>query len=276
VTSDTSEYTVVKRDFKVTLVLEGTTTNSPAVGIDIPEGMVFKPSLTSGKDVQRGQILGTRDLDPGLSAIGSPGSATKQLTVLLQSWRGVVSSPVSGIAQVSKTRVAVTNPGIDAAAELTPLQQLRFRGHHFTGRASVETLFGQRDATCLAIWMNEAATPVPASSASGGPVPQASQGTDTGAAAAPGPGLRCRLGPEVATAAGLHATIRIDSETLPGAVVVPNVYVGYDLDKDTFFVNRRDGSTARKTPITVSSTDGVVRVVTSGITVGDRIAPLGE
>lgn len=65
--------------------------------------------------------------------------------------------------------------------------------------------------------------------------------------------------------------MRLSSRPVENAVVVPNIYIGYDETADGYYLNIADNGTVSRTTVTVGVTDGVVRVITSPLPVGARI-----
>lgn len=140
---------------------------------------------------------------------------------------------------------------IDVSAALTPIQYLRFISRPFSGRATVETVMGQRQFACTALRATQ------------------SKASEGGSVAS----LRCRLPAAAETVPGLRARLSITSDTLKNVLVIPNLFIGYDDQRDGYYVNLSQGG---KTAIKVGVTDGVVRVITAGIAEGDTLLPVTE
>lgn len=144
------------------------------------------------------------------------------------------------------------NTGIEVAAGLTPIQYLRFTSLSFSGRATVETIMGQRQFDCVEL---------SASSASD---------ADSETVAS----LDCALPRSAETVAGLRAKVTITSDTLRDVLTAPNLFIGYDETADQYYVNVVSGDGHTKTPVKVGITDGVVRVITEGVVGGEELAPI--
>jgi hypothetical protein len=239
-------------DLQVRYVLEGISEESAAVQVLWNPELVFVPAVRPGEGVQAGQVLGRSTIAPGLrrtleSAAGTSSIDASELAQLRSLERRVVA-PIDGVLTLEDGRPVIRASGIDVVTELLPLQYLRYRSIPFSGRASIETIIGQRSVPCTALWVR----------ISGGGAPYE---------------LHCRLPAYVETAAGLRARIVLTSRTYRDVVVVPNLSIGYDRKRDGYYVNIVEDGVVRKIPITVGITDGVVRVVTSDLPVGAELAP---
>lgn len=252
---------VARRDFQIQYRLEGRTAPSERVGLVSNQRLTLEPSVANGDTIAAGQLVGGASIDPDVLAELRGRAEVSNIDAgqleRLSGLEGDVVSPVAGVFDAANA--SIVRAGIDVAVDLSPVQALRYESLRFTGKASVETIAGQREIACEAVWL-EPAAPGDADWGSGGS----------------GRRLRCRLPAFVETAPGIPATLTLLSELLPDAVVVPNVFVGYDGASDTYYVNVwRDGTDAEPTrfDVTVGVTDGVVRVVTSELPVGAALAP---
>ncbi len=138
---------------------------------------------------------------------------------------------------------------------LAPLQELRYRGLTFVGEASVETVLGQRRTSCTAVWV-ESSKADPAASGEG------SRST-----------VHCRLPGDVESVPGLPVTLTLTSPELTGVVALPSIYVGLDSGGNNYVVRVKDGTGWTSRPVVVGVTDGVRRVIVSGLKPGDVIQP---
>lgn len=255
-----TEVAIRQADFQVTYRLEGVTAESDRVGLISNRQLAFEPDVDDGAPVRRGDQLGRAIIAPDVEAALEAGAASSSVDEArlgqLRSLERALQAPVSGVFEVVEGRPIVSTPGIDVVVGLTPIQELRYQSILFTGRAIVETVVGERNVPCDAIWIARSAA-----------APE--EGGESGPAR-----LHCRLPGFVETAAGLRSRVVLESETIRDAVVVPNVFVGYDADRDGYYVQvERDGATTT-IPVVVGVTDGVVRVITSDVPVGARLVPL--
>lgn len=242
--------------FEVAYRLDGSVAAGTSVGVDIPSGTYLEPALASGSPAQTGQTLGAlRAADPGG---GSPeGTVARSQRDLVAARLKSVTAPVTGRAVVSESTARVDRSGLDVVVPLKPLQELRYRGAAFEGQATVETVLGQRTSPCLAVWIE---------------TPNAtSDGAESGAASAV---VRCRLAPNIETAAGLPAVLALRSERQQGVLAVPLIYIGLDATGENYVVRVQRGSAWVERQVVVGATDGVRRVVTSGLAPGDVVAPV--
>jgi len=204
--------------------------------------------------VAKGETLGEVKLDDETAAAlaASGADIDKARLEKLRMAEGTLKAPTSGQFK-AKPRPHLITAGSDAVAPLAPLQRLRLESDDFTARASVETVTGVRDVECLATWIAD-------DDASDGE-PSAGQ-------------VRCRLPHHIETAAGLRATIFLTGAPLSDVVLVPNIYVGYDKDADTYVVTIIEDSSPRTVPVTVGATDGVMRAILTDLPVGaDLVLP---
>lgn len=239
---------VVRRtDLRVRFVLEGVSAESAAVHVLSNPALTFVPAVRVGARVSAGDAIGRSRIAPDvlrtLEASASSSSIDASELAQLRNLQGRVLAPVEGTLTLEDDRPAVRATGIDVVAPLLPIQYLRYRSIPFSGRASIETIIGQRSVPCAALWVE----------VSGGEAPYE---------------LHCRIPRYVETAAGLRATITLTSKVYRDVVVVPNLYVAYDRRRDGYSVTILEDGAERRVPITVGITDGVVRVVTSELPVG--------
>lgn len=252
-TPGASDVAVVRRvDLRIRYVLEGTSQESPVVRVLWNPQLAFVPSIDPGEEVRAGEVLGRARIAPDLRrtiAARAPTSAIDASTLSqLRNLQGRVLAPIDGIFALEDGRPLIRAQGIDVVSALLPLQYLRYRSIPFSGRASIETVIGQRWVPCAALWAE----------GSGGGTPYE---------------LHCRLPTYAETGAGLRARVVLSSKTYHDVVVVPNYFVGYDRRHDGYYVNIVEADRVRKVSITVGITDGVVRVVTSDLPVGATLAP---
>lgn len=253
-TSDAPAVRVI--DFSVTYRLEGVT----QAGAQVP--LVTDPRLRLETTVPDGAIasgagLGQLRLDPAVRAELERSAQTSRIDagrlVTLEGREVAVVAPVDGILDTS-TLPHISSRGVDVVVALTPVQRLRYGALDFTGRATVETVVGQRQVTCAAVWLEE--TDVVSEAGDGEPAAQ----------------LHCRLPRHVETVPGLRAGLTLASNVLEDATVVPNMFIGYDAAADSYTVTTSEGDADPVTrPIDVGVTDGVVRVVMSELPEGARL-----
>lgn len=262
-----SPASVARRDVQVQYKFEGTSQASPAVGVVLPPNINLTPRFADGDMVSAGAALGDATPDNTLlsSLKQTAGASTVDASRLatLTSGGGPVTAPVAGRATRTATGLSIANPGLDAVADITPLQVLRYRGLQAKGRVSVETVYGQRVTPCDAVWIEAAPTTA---------TPTAT-GTDQPSTPSGGR-LHCRLSPTVETVAGLPLTIMLTSTPLKNVIAVPAIYVGLDKSGRNYVVSvLKDGKTTQR-PVTVGASDGVVRVILKGLAPGEQITPI--
>jgi hypothetical protein len=249
--------------FQVVYRLEGTSESSTKVGIDIPQGLIFRPARASGSVVATSDQLGRRELPPGLRAQLTKDAAKSSIAAsrfrALSQREGPATAAVPGVVTLSSTEVAIASAGIDAVAPLSPLQELRYRGFGFTAEASVETILGQRTVPCQAVWL--------------GPRSAAAQPGDAGGGSR---AVHCRLSADVETAAGLPVLVTLRSPVIPDAVVVPSRYIGLDSASASYVVTARVGGALLKRSVIVGPTDGVRRLIVSGVKPGTVLEPFED
>jgi len=244
---------VVRRvDLRVRYVLDGVSRESSAVQVLPNPALAFVSAVRAGTLVSAGEELGRSRISPEIRRFLVAGAAVSSIDASelaqLRSLRGRLRAPIDGVLIMPGGVPAIRAPGIDVVVPLLPIQYLRYRSIPFSGRASIETIIGQRSMPCTAVWVQ---------AVSGDPPYE----------------LHCRLPGYVETAAGLRARITLTSKVYRDVVVVPNIYVGYDRSTDGYYVTILEGGHQRRVPITVGITDGVVRVVTSDLPVGAPLVP---
>ncbi len=258
--SSTPAFTAVIRrtDFQVKYVLEGQSTTSTGVQLLSNPQLAFVSSVRPGVQVAIGDVIGRSIISPGIRASLDRGARQSSLDrgelEQLKSLEGRIVAPVGGVFVIQGGTAMILLPGIDVVVDLLPIQYLRYQSLSFSGRATVETIVGERTVNCAAVWVQAGSNP--------------SAGTPYE--------LHCRLPSYVETAAGLHAQVRLASGIYRDVVVVPNVYIGYDRSRDGYFISVVQDGVEKKIPITVGVTDGVVRIVTSDVPVGATLAPLSR
>lgn len=249
----TQPQAVIRRtDFQITYVLQGESETGAVVDLMSDPQLAFVPEVPTGSKVAQGRRVGRAIVDPGVQAALQAGARASSLDrgelTQLRVLQGPVAAAVSGVFSIVAGRPVIQDPGVDVVVGLLPIQYLRYQSIPFSGQASIETLVGNRQVPCAAVWVQSAG-----SSSAGSDAPYE---------------LHCRLPGFVETAAGLTAQVTLHSTLYRNVVVVPNIYVGYDQATDGYFINVIAGGKKEKLPITVGVTDGVVRVVTSSVPVG--------
>ncbi len=223
------------------------------------------PSVESGSEVVRGQVIGSLVIDPEVKAELAAGAARSSVDrsrlAQLEALEHTVRSPVSGFLGKSENGDwAVLSTGIDVVVGLTPVQSLRYRSIPFRGTATVETVMGQRAVACEAVWVVGGAIELNSNASP----PSEFGGVDEVKADE----VHCRLPRRVETAPGLRGVLILESESLADAVVVPSIFIGYDEETDGYYVIVSEDGVERQIPVDVGPTDGVVRVITSDLPVG--------
>ncbi len=240
--------------FKVTYRLDAAVAVSSRVLVDVPAGLSFTSTGRLGADVERGAVIGRIAGDPAtVRSLTAPdvGTVGQSRLAVIRTREGVVRAPVSGRLVHSSTPTIRSN-GLDLVAELTPLQVLRYRGLAFQAQGSVETVLGQQRVGCSALWI-----------VSGDPKTGIGQ-------------LHCRLPASVETAAGLPGILTLEAAEQRSVIAVPLRYVGLDESGANYVVSVVKGGTSVSRPVVVGPTDGVRRVIVSGVQAGDVLAVVGE
>jgi len=225
--------------------------------------LAFVTSVPLDSAVTEGETVGAAVVNPAVEAALEAGSATSNvdqgLLAQLRSLEGPVLSPVSGVLGSEGDLPIVLSPGIDVVIGLTPIQDLRLQSLRFTGQAVVETIVGQQKVACQAMWRERLAPG------------ETHDGTESASSE-----LHCRLPRRVETVAGLRARVVVESELFEDAVVVPNVYVGYDEAANGYFIKVIKDGQESTLPVVVGVTNGVVRIITSDVPLGAILVRLGE
>jgi hypothetical protein len=238
----------------VTYRLDGLVEAGDAVRVDVPDGTEFVSAIGESESrVTAGQTLGALRL---ISTEPASGTVAESRSQLAASRVGDVIAPVSGVATFGPDAVAIKSAGLDVVVPLKPLQELRYRALRFSGTATVETVLGQRKSPCVAIWLQE--------------MPGAAESEQEASSA-----VHCRLAANVETAAGLPAVLTLASTPEEGAIAVPLIYIGLDTTGTNYLARVREGPTTVDRPVVVGATDGVRRVITSGLEPGELLDPVG-
>jgi len=252
---------VVRRaDFEVRYKLDGITEASSGVRLGWNRQLEVNLSVETGSKVVENEQVGVevvpRSVTIALEAEG--GSIGPARLAQLQTMKGPIVAPVTGVLTTDGDTPVIESAGIDVVSELSAIQDLRYQSLTFTGRAVVETVLGPREVECAALWLSAQDAPP---SGDDPPVPAASSAVS--------PTVHCRLPFFVETVAGLRAQLTLDSVKIDDVIVVPVLYIGYDAELDGYYVRVIDGEGAlMPIPVTVGVTDGVVRVITSELPVG--------
>ena len=229
--------------FTARLRLTAAVSESRTVAVDVPDGMRFVPSAMPSR-VARGKMVGRLQIEKAVLKdlqLAAPAStvAASRLEQLRRR-ETAVNAPVAGTLSLKRARPTFRSTGLDVLTPLSPLQLLRYRGFVWSGIAGVETVFGFRSVTCLAVW--------------------ADVNPEGGAS------VRCRLPDGVETAPGVTATLSLTSEPID-CVAVPTRFVGYDAKSQNYFVlpEEVDGEPI---PVVVGPTDGIRRTILSNLGAG--------
>lgn len=255
-TADTA-LTVQPSAFEVTYRLDGIVASSPVVGIDVPPGTQFTPAVTSGTHVLEGGRLGSLEIvETADDRLGGTVEESRRRLAMARS--GEVTAPVAGTVQVDGGAARVETAGLDVVVTLQPLQELRYRALEFSGTATVETVLGQRQSECMAVWLEA--------------LPAASDDADSVATSA----VHCRLPPHVETAAGLPAVLTLTSSRQADVIAVPLIYIGLDATGQDYIARIREGAAVVDRAVVVGVTDGVRRVIAEGLESGDALIPVSS
>lgn len=238
------DLTVEAGAFSVTYRLDGAVIDSRRVGVEVPIGMVFQ-STNSGR-VAAGAVVGRLSTESRNAAMlaSTRGTVAASRLAMLREHIGEVRAPVAGRLLLGE-KPGIARDGLDVVATLSPVQTLRYQGIRFSGAADVETVVGQRRVPCRAIWLTE------------------------GGGSRGGSRVHCRLPDNVETVAGIPAVMTLSAPEVTGAIVVPHIYVGLDSSGSNYIVRKVEGDSVVERPVVVSVTDGVRRVIRSGVEVGD-------
>lgn len=259
--ADQLEVVIQPTDFQIAFRLDGESIRSEVIGLVANPGLVFEPSIPWDSEVAEGDSIGTVVVDPAVEAALEVASQSSNIDLerlrRLRSEAGPRTAPVSGVLTLADETPVMISPGIDVIVDLNPIQALRLQSVDISGRAGIETVAGRREVACKALW-----TEVPELGDSDAPTGRTR--------------LHCRLPDHIETAPGLRAQLLVESGVFEDALVVPNVYIGYDDETDSYFVVIRADSGTERIPIEVGPTDGVVRVIESGASAGAELVPPGE
>jgi hypothetical protein len=255
------ERVVIRRaDFQINYRLEGISQNSGFIGLMSNPNLSFaRAGGDESAKVSAGTTVGRAVVDEQIRDALEAGASTSTLDQAqldqLERLQGPISTPVGGVLSLRAGLPIVRTPGVDVVVPLTPIQFLRYQSLRFNGRATIETVIGERQVACEAVWIE----------------PTDLESTVSGFESSSE--LHCRLPRYVETAAGLRAQISLSSERYRDVVLVPNVFVGYDKATDGYFINVIEIRQTERVPVVVGVTDGVVRVITSKVPVGATLAP---
>lgn len=254
-----SRAVIGQRDFQISYRLEGVSARSAAVRLMSNRNLRFIPSDALDSAVSKGQVVGEAavapDIREALEAGAENSSIDRSRLDQLFALEGPLTAPVGGVLAVEDDLPVVRSPGINVVVDLTPLQELRYQSIAFTGRAVIETVIGERNVPCLAVWVKKTEILEPD--------PFSPRGASE---------LHCRIPSHIETAPGLRAQVRLASQLVEEAVVVPNIYIGYDEATDGYYLNIFDDGATSRLPVVVGVTDGVVRVITTPVPVGAELA----
>ena len=254
-----SRAAIVQRDFQIAYRLEGVSARSASVRLMSSRNLVFIPSVALDSAVAKGQVVGEAAVAPDIREALEAGAETSSIDRSrldqLLALEGPLTAPVGGVLAVEDDLPVVRSPGINVVVDLTPLQDLRYQSIAFTGRAVIETVIGERNVPCLAVWVKKTEVLEPD--------PFSHRGASE---------LHCRIPSHIETAPGLRAQVRLASQLVEDAVVVPNIYIGYDETTDGYYLAIVDNGSTSRLPVVVGVTDGVVRVITTPVPVGAELA----
>lgn len=245
------DVTVQQRDFKIDYVLEAATETGKPVTLTLASGLEWDEKADAAA-VSEGDTIGRQSIATAFRDHMSGPDATRTDAAALavaEGQEGAYRAPVDGDLTWDGDVAVVSGSGLDVTTALSPLQQLRLSHIPLMGTATVETIVGERTVACEAVWIT---APVEG-------------GGDESAV------VRCKLPSVVETAPGLRATLRIESDTIADAILVPNSMLGTDAGGYTVTVITAEGEQTH--PVTVGMSDGVMRVITSPLPVGATIVP---
>lgn len=240
---------------RLVFTVTAATATSEAVGSPVSPQMKADLSVAEGATVDVGQKIGELRTRPEivseLTARARSSSIDAASLAALQSRERPLRATVSGTLRSSPNGPVIGSNGLDAVAPLTPVQLLRFGSLDFDGSAQVETVLGPRRVNCSALWVTTSSE---------------SDAQNAGS-------LHCRLPQRLESAPGLRASVTLEATPVKG-LVVPTLFVGYDPDKDEYFLNvDRQGKKVRVS-VTAGPTNGVQRIVGGAIRVGEKLRPV--
>lgn len=250
------EVTAFTRDFSFALSVDAKVASSAGVRLDEDNLFEFRSTVADGDLVIRGQSIGELLLKDALrkELLGESASSdsAKFRLQALDSREGTVESPITGVFR-AKDKV-VESQGLEVQANLTPIQSLRLKSVEFSADTSLETTSGVQTFTCESIWVSTASANqlildelVPVDEAVT---------------------VHCRLPDNIETVPGVEATLSMKSQVIEKATVVPAISVQYVQSLQEFAVCVAEDGEPALVPVIVGPTDGVVRVVYSGVTDG--------
>lgn len=255
-------YTVVARTLAVTYKLQGTSATSAHVGVMLADNTRFVSTVRTGLQVSPGQRIGRMSPDPrvveSLSAAARSSTVARSQLLALERRVGSVAAPLGGRLRLGADGPVIDSSGLDAVVPITPLQELRYRSLSFGGTVTLETVFGLRTAPCVAVWLEQVS----------------GQATDVAGMGPASAELHCRVPADVESAAGLPLTVTLKARPMPHVIAIPAIYVGLDGAGKNYVVKVRDGVRWVERPVVVGPSDGVVRVVVSGVSAGDVLTPV--
>lgn len=253
-TAETDTWVATKGEFSLTYRLDGATQASSWVGIDVPSGMRFAP--TDSGAVAAGSPIGSLVAQSGTKHALERDAATSTVSAsrlaAIRAYTSVAKAPVAGNLSMDKGAPRIATPGLDLTASLSPLQALRYRGANFTGSAAVETVLGPQQAACSAIWLV------------------------AGGAVKGGATVHCRLPNSLETVAGIPGVLTLVAPTQQAVIAVPGRYIGLDTSGRNYVARVGTGDEVADRPVVVGTTDGVRRVVLSGLREGDTLQVFPE
>jgi hypothetical protein len=243
----TSAVVVKRQSFSFTYRLDALTGASETIGFAVPGNTVLRDAADDGTSVSVGDPIARVEANPKVSVFlreqSKAGTVQEsRLHGLVQPF--VLRAPVAGRIVGASGSVRIAAAGLDVSATLNPLQELRLRAQPLSGKALVETAFGQRKTRCHAMWFTHAE--------------DRSQ-------------LHCRLGQDVETVAGLPAVLVVTSRTIPDALVIPGIYISSDNAGNNYLAWVSKDGRAVAHPVVVGPTDGVRRVIVKGIAEGSVV-----
>lgn len=300
-------------DFQLRYVLRAQVQTRPVVPIDLTEDLVWEISAPAGARVAEGDVIasGRASIEERQSAARALEDAEIELEVARQSLpdgsydrvrysaamlgldraqedldainarERTVTSPTEGTIQRGLDTVAVVPVGLVVVAQLTPVQALRLLGVELTAVSMVETPSGRSNQACVSFGTGVGVGGE--ASAGEAPAPETSTEVDSvggDATEYSAYAATCQLAPGAPTVAGLPAKLRVEAPTIKNAVVVPESAIRYRDDTGTAYVEV-NGDKPREVDVVLGPSNGLRRVVTSGIEEGtsivvDPVAQIGE
>lgn len=242
--SQVYEVRVREGDFQVKFSLDGWTVDGNGVPLDVPQGYRFVPLVKVDSTVEAGNVIGSLERLPDyfreletraeFSAIDSYVLEQEQVRDTY------VEAPVSGVLEEREGEWSIRSTGIDVRIDLGSTQLLRLHRMSLVGEVTVDTLRGRRTLGCESIWLVSN-------------IEHAAY---------------CRLPSSAETISGLSARLDVSTELIPDALLVPNPYLGYSADGDSYFVVVESQDIETRIDVDVGATDGVVSVVSGDVIPG--------